>query len=338
MSIVYHERPGVYSDYEASGILAAGSGKKTVALVGLSEAEAGVYTVTSQASLAALGETNQLADMARLALANGAGLILAAPAAADTVEAYTAAWKQILQKKEAALIAIGSEQEAVQLALKEAVETVSGQNRECVALLALNQPEWQQLTARAKAINSERVVLLGPTDGCGAAALAGILAAQTDPALPLNGVSLKGVGPVTATYTETELDGLITGGVTVLETVGGRTEIIRGVTTRSLTGGEPDSTWRELSTILIVDDVIPAVRTALRTKFSRAKNNRTTREAIRSQVVVELEDRLNREIIDSYDNVTASALESDPTVCQVSFDFTVTRGLNRIYLTAHITV
>ena len=33
-----------------------------------------------------------------------------------------------------------------------------------------------------------------------------------------------------------------------------------------------------------------------------------------------------------------SALKSDPTVCLVEFSFTVAHGLNRIYLTAHITV
>ena len=55
-------------------------------------------------------------------------------------------------------------------------------------------------------------------------------------------------------------------------------------------------------------------------------------------MVLELEDRLSREIITGYDNVTAQALESDPTVCLVEFAFTVTHGLNQIWLTAHITV
>ena len=44
------------------------------------------------------------------------------------------------------------------------------------------------------------------------------------------------------------------------------------------------------------------------------------------------------EIVDSYGEVLVSALKSDPTVCLVEFSFTVAHGLNRIYLTAHITV
>ena len=139
-------------------------------------------------------------------------------------------------------------------------------------------------------------------------------------------------------YDDTALDALVRGGVTVLETVGGVTEVLRGVTTRSKTAGAQDATWRELNTILIVDEVIPGLRTALRSRFARCKNNRTTRAAIRARVVMELESRMRREIIDSYDNLTVKAAEDDPPVCLVEVGFTVTHGLSRIYLTAHITV
>ena len=55
-------------------------------------------------------------------------------------------------------------------------------------------------------------------------------------------------------------------------------------------------------------------------------------------MVLELEDRVSREIITGYDQVSAQPLESDPTVCLVEFSFTVAHGLNQIWLTAHITV
>ena len=90
--------------------------------------------------------------------------------------------------------------------------------------------------------------------------------------------------------------------------------------------------------ILIVDDVIPAVRQALRSKFARAKNTAQSRSAIRSQVIVELEKKVAEEIIDSYGEVTVTASEDDPTVCLVEFSFAVAHGLNQIYLTVHIKV
>ena len=114
--------------------------------------------------------------------------------------------------------------------------------------------------------------------------------------------------------------------------------VVRGVTTRTTTGGAADTTWRELTTILVVDEVIPGLRDALRAKFSRAKNTAQTRGAIRSQTVMELEKRVSREIIDGYEDVTVSAMEDDPTVCLVEFAFTVAHGLNQVWLNAHITV
>ena len=99
-----------------------------------------------------------------------------------------------------------------------------------------------------------------------------------------------------------------------------------------------DATWRELTTILIVDNVIPAVRSSLRSRFRQAKNTVQTRGAVRSQVIMELENRLRAQIIDSYGEVTVSAAEEDPTVCLVEFSFAVAHGLNQIVLTAHITI
>ena len=62
------------------------------------------------------------------------------------------------------------------------------------------------------------------------------------------------------------------------------------------------------------------------------------RRAIRAQVVLELENKLAREIITGYEDVAVAADPEDPTRCLVEFAFTVAHGLNQIWLTAHITV
>ena len=157
-------------------------------------------------------------------------------------------------------------------------------------------------------------------------------------ALPLGGAVLSGLYGLETTYGDNDLDLLIRGGVTPAERTGGVTSVVRGVTTRTTTDGTADTTWRELSTILVVDDVIPGIRSALRSKFHRAKNTEQSRGAIRSQVVLELENRKEREIISGYDNVAVSADPDNPTVCQVEFSFSAAQGLNQIWLTAHITV
>ena len=88
----------------------------------------------------------------------------------------------------------------------------------------------------------------------------------------------------------------------------------------------------------MVDDVIPTVRNVLKSRFRRAKNTAQNRGAIRSQVVLELENKLAREIITGYEQVSVSADSEEPTRCLVDFSFTVAHGINQIWLSAHITV
>ena len=168
--------------------------------------------------------------------------------------------------------------------------------------------------------------------------MAGAVAGLADPAVPLGGAQLMGLHGLATAHTDEELDVLIRGGVTAAESIAGTISVVRGVTTRTTTGGAADNTWHDLSTIRVVDDVIPALRTALRAKFRRAKNTPRGRGAIRAQVVLELENFLAREIITGYDAVTVTADETDPTRALVDFSFTVAHGLNQIWLSAHITV
>ena len=351
MSVIYHERPGVYSNYDASSASTTTGGRSVVAVAGMcSGAEAEVTLLTSYAAAAAkFGTESGLSRMLKLLYENGAGVVLAYPVTEANAEAYKAAFETLLAERRASFLVCDSTDSAVHAAMKDAVVAASELRNECIGLVGRSNPTAEQLLSAAEALNCERMVLCGPdvrleADGdlvggsALAAAVAGILAAQTDPALPLNGATLRGVHSVSRSFDDTALDALIQGGVTVLETVGGVTEVIRGISSRSTTGGAPDATWRELTTILIVDEVIPGLRNALRSRFTRSKNNATTRAAIRAQVVMELESRVRREVIDSYDNLKVTAAEDDPTVCLVEFDFTVTHGLSRIYLTAHITV
>ena len=359
MSVTTHERPGVYSSFDASTVVDGRSGRKNVAVVGrASKGTAGqVVWVTSLEEAEAVFGPNEggscLVELVRLALLNGAAQAAAVAAAVGAEEPETAdyqdAFAALELEDDVPLVACASTELEVQQALRQSVEQASGQRRERVAVAACGGDTVAELTERAEALNSERMVLVSPgvlrddgeTAGDGApaaAAVAGVLAAESDPALPLGGAEVKGLRGLNLRYTDDQLDALIRGGVTSLEQVGGRVSVVRGVTTRTKSGGAADATWRELTTIRIADDVIVTVRDALRARFQRAKNTAQTRGAVRSQVVLELEQKLAREIITSYEDVRVTVDEAAPTVCLVEFSFTVAHGLNQIHLTAHITV
>ena len=353
MSEVRHERPGVYSVYDASAVVTAGRGSKTVGVAAKAlrgtVGEAVILTGYA-AGVNAFGEDAEagMSTLLRLLFSNGAATVAAVRVADEGALADYQAAFDVLGKQDVQIVVCDSADTQVQQALRTAVETASGQRRERIAVVGGSGDTAAQLVERAAALNSERMVLVGPDVlGSGgktlpgvfaAAAVAGVLAAGGDPAVPLNGAELAGLGGLAEDYGDNDIDLLVRGGVTPLESVAGVISPVRGITTRTTTGGTVDTTWRELTTILIVDDIIPSVRSALRSRFTRAKNTARSRGAIRSQVIVELEKKMAAEIIDSYGDVSVKASEEDPTVCLVEFGFAVAHGLNQIWLAVHITV
>ena len=63
MSLVYHERPGVYSSYDASSIIARGSTERVIALIGKAEAKAGLYRLHSYAEAKEAGALEPLENI-----------------------------------------------------------------------------------------------------------------------------------------------------------------------------------------------------------------------------------------------------------------------------------
>lgn len=355
MSMTKHERPGVYSSYDASSVVSAGTGAKTIGVAAKAvrgDVGAAVTLTGYTEGISAFGEDKDAAGMSailRLLFLNGASKVMAVRVAdAGTTADYEAGFAMLSGLEDVQIVVCDSTDIGVHQALRTAVETASAGRKERIAVVGGSGETVAELVTHAAALNSERMVLVGP-DGLGsgestltgafcAAALTGIMAGGSDPAVPLNGAALYGLNGLSASYSDNDIDALVQGGVTPLESVAGVISPVRCVTTKTTTDGAADATWRELSTIRIVDDVIPAIRSSLRSKFSRTKNTAQNRGAIRSQVIVDLEKKLAAEIIDSYGEVTVSVSKDDPTTCLVEFSFAVAHGLNQIYLTAHITV
>ena len=333
MSVTNHERPGVYSRYDASTVVKGrGGGGGCVGLAALcGTGPAGtLYTFNRyEEAVTAFGGEETLTELVRLLFLNGAAQVKAVPVAEEA--GYKAAFSVLEAAEDIAVVVCDSGELTVQQGkvVNEELKHKAGENATA-------------LVQRAEGLTSERVVLTAPVgEGGGAAvaaAVAGAIAGESDPAIPLGGAELKGVDGLEARYGDTEIDTLVRGGVTPVEQAAGVVSVVRGVTTRTKTGEAADATWRELTTIRIVDDVIPTVRDALRARFRRAKNTEQSRGAIRSQVVLELENKLAREIITGYGEVSVEADADNPTVCLVDFSFAVAHGLNQIWLSAHITV
>lgn len=336
------ERPGVYTSYEVSSSV-YGSGKGSA--VGIAAAaeggEAGeIVTLSSRTEAVEAFGGGNMVKLTELLLKNGAPTVYAVRAVDGD---YATAFAALMTQGDIRFMACDSHEAEVHSAMKEAILSGDEQGKYRAGIVECAETTRAALVEKAQALNSERMVLVSHqetdgTPGAVAAAVCGIAAGGTDPALPLNGAEMLGLGDVGANFSDGDVTLLITGGVTPIETIFGSKTIIRGITTKTTSGGAADITWREMNTIMILDHMIPAIRDGLRAKFARAKNTAQTRGAIRTYVLVALEDYLNREIIDSYGDITAAPSAADPTVCMVEFAFTVAHGLNKIELRAHITV
>lgn len=315
MNSTIHERPGVYSSYDASSVVSASAAAKTIgaAAVATKGTANKVELITSyEEGKSVFGEDASgvygMSTLLKFLFANGAGAVKAVAVGKDESEEkdYASAFAALSDEEDVGVMVCDSAAQSVHLLLKTAAEDASAARRERIAVIGGSEETVAQMVNRAKAVNSERVVLVGPdiaSDDGGtmsavfaAAAVAAVIAGNTDPSVPINGAELTLFGAAGKRLSDNEIDQLVRGGVTPIETVGGVSSPVRGITTKTSSGGAADTTWRELTTILIVDEVIPTIRSALRTRFARSKNTAQSRGAIRSQVVLELEEMKSREI------------------------------------------
>lgn len=355
MNLVSHERPGIYSVYDTSAVITSGQAAKTIGVAAKAvkgSVNSPVTLSNYSAGLTVFGEdladTPGMSTILRLLFLNGASTVIAVRVEDDAELSHYQNAFAVLSKQDIQILVCDSPNQTVHQALRTEIESASIARKERIAVIGGDNDSVEQLISRATALNSERIVLVGPDilDTAGkrlpgvfaAAALAAVIATEQDPAIPINGAEICGLGGLAFDYDDNYIDLLVRGGVTPLESISGIISPVRGITTRTTTNGSSDITWRELTTILIVDDVIPAVRNALRNRFSRSKNTAQSRSAIRSQVVVELEKKLAAQIIEGYGEISVTASADDPSVCLVEFSFSVAHGLNQIYLTVHITI
>lgn len=340
------ERPGVYTSYTVSNSLYSGSRAGTAGIAAACASGGGELAVITAYEDAAVrfGAESVITQLIKTLFSGGVSVVKAFGVSGNE---YAAAFEKLASEEDVGIIVTDSREAAVHAQLKSAITGADQRNAHKIGVVE-SAGSTSAVILAAQALNCERIVMVTPeavnedgsavASGSMAAAVCAAVLSESDPAIPLNGAELKGICGTGRTISDGDIDLLVRGGVTPVECARGTVNVVRAITTRSTTGGATDGTWRELSTVRIIDDVIPTVRDALRSSFMRAKNTEQTRGAIRSRVTIELEKKLSQEIIAGYENIAVKQNAQDPTVCEVSFDFTVVHGINQIRLTAYITV
>ena len=171
MNSTIHERPGVYSSYDASSVVSASAAAKTIgaAAVATKGTANKVELITSyEEGKSVFGEDASgvygMSTLLKFLFANGAGAVKAVAVGKDESEEkdYASAFAALSDEEDVGVMVCDSAAQSVHLLLKTAAEDASAARRERIAVIGGSEETVAQMVNRAKAVNSERVVLVGP--------------------------------------------------------------------------------------------------------------------------------------------------------------------------------
>ena len=272
------------------------------------------------------GAGKEFCRVCRMLLNVGVSGVYAVPLTVDGSQAgeelYEGALRKLCEIKRGGVILCDSTKPEVLHKLKEQVELASQNERERLAVGCVAK---EQAAQTAKSLNCERMVLCCQKAGmkeesltvC-AAAVAAMLAVgeamDSYHSRPLEGI--EQLEPLS----EQEIETLLGDGVTVLEMADGQAECIRCVTTRTRTGNEEDRTFSSVNVVMMIDEIIRAVRERL-SEMLKGKRVGFSQDSVVSQAAVVLDEKKQQGLITSFEPPVAYVQKEDPSVCVVELEW-----------------
>ncbi len=361
MSTITTNRPGVFSSYALASSCGGTAVTRYAAVVAAVDMEPELIPppgwmnhIQNPGVAAALFATQpRLLQMFKLLAAGGIDKVFCHAVHKDAAtDQWRAAFASALGQEDVYVLlydrgenAAPAQRAALLPDIQTALETAAQARRERIALTGLDDPA--DALAAAGVLNSERMIICAPGAKAGgedsaaiycACGLAAKLLTAADVSASFSGAEMTGLTAISNPAGEEAIEAMLAGGVTPFEAVAGRIECIRAMTTRTKTGGVGDRTFAPVNTILIVDDIMHALRQSLRLLLQGAKNTPQGFEAIGSQVLVLLAAKKEAGLITDYSPPRVYEKPGDPSVCMVEVRFHVAFVVNQIHIEAYIQV
>lgn len=344
------ERPGVTSSYLVQSHYRGRDNALPVGLIvpAASAADGAAYEAESLSALTEIfsAQSTVLLTAADILLQNGVQklTVAAVPIENATAAQYQTAIDSLCDRPATRVVVCYGADSTVLAYLKERIAADSLMQKEKIALCASGTADGALTLAGS--LNSERMMVCAGIGEAGgekdsfyiACAMAGLLACTADPSSNLNGSALTGVTALESEFSESEIQRMLSGGVTPFETVGGAVECIKPVSARTTTDGVSDRSWHSIGIVMTIDYCMRRIRDMLKIQLKGAKNNLATRESIRSQVALELSNLCQSGILDDFGPPNVYKSDSDPGVCMVELSFKVSGAMDMIHVAAHITM
>ncbi len=338
-------RPGITATYTLNSVVALNNAK-------------GIGIIANSATATELKHINMVSQVESLSSDYQADLIqlinsiynlvltdvYIAPIVSDSDEDFSTALNMLINQSNVYIIIVLGDAFAKADFIKNALNVASLEKKEKIAVITC--PEGTDVNTAATSLNHERIMLTYPkitaVDGStdlSAGILSAFISRNTNPASNLNGEYISGEYVLSQVMSEDEINTAIANGVCVFEQIGTYTELIRGVSTKTRDeNGNLNSTYRNISTIILIDSVVPIIRVAIEQRLKFLVNSKSSIDSLATQIVIILSNFKDDGILSDYDNPIINISIDDPSVLEIDLSFTVAQGINRIAITCHITV
>jgi phage tail sheath gpL-like len=171
-----------------------------------------------------------------------------------------------------------------------------------------------------------------------AAAYAAVIASESDPTVPYDGLPLTSIAPpaVVDRLTRTQQEDYLNSGVTPLEVIAGeQTAIVRAITTYTTNSlSIPDITLLDINTYRTLDLVRFQVRSRLASRFQRGKINARIIKMVKTEIIDVLYLLQSLEIVQNIDTYKSGVIvevdTSDPTRLDCKIPGPIVSGLHVI--------
>lgn len=350
--------PGVYSEIDASAAIKSLSpNNNVIGVVALSTTgtDEVAYAPSSFDDLVAkYGATNNMTKIVSTAMKNGANKFIVvkvktAAAAAD----YEKALKALEQEEAVDIVLVDSNDPLIHAKVKTHNDLCATSRKERISVVGYAKAsDVATVQTNALSLNQGRMFAVYPNllDDTGAevdgyitaAAIAGQVAAEVDPSMPMTNVEIKGFYGLVKKLNDADMDTLITSGIIPLESRNGVIRIVRLVSTYTKNAQAiADPTWREITTTRVSDYIMKDLRETLSRMFSRAKQGKGTRDAIKSEIVNKLLEYQALQYIEDVNpstDVSINVNPTDPFRNDVTFSYNVTGPVNVIFLKGYLQI
>lgn len=232
-------------------------------------------------AIASFGADSIAPKIVKVLIANGAdnikGIIVPeAPESSAKDTTYKDSLEVSMLDKTIKCIITDSDDAKVIAAVKDHLIVAESNDMFRYSVFGTTKTTQAELAQFAKTVDSNRIFIVAPqmligTENahqqiCAAGLTAAIMVETSDPALPMNGVNIKGFSGVGILMLSAEMDALVKAGVTPIYD-----EDMTPAIWRLVTSAQNDQVWQEGSTRFIADYVLESVENMLRKNYKRTK-------------------------------------------------------------------